>query len=450
MEGMNEVGWVQEKVGADVLMYLKWPQTDPWEALREAILPALVPALQDLGLDTVLTLSEGTRGGPMLALSPGGLILSPELLGPDQYAPPDRRWLTDFPQPLAPLALDRERRAVGIILEGLLLRRLAEQQGHAPESLPLSWWSVGAAADRVDHLVPQLGWLWQSAVGLLQQPWNSMDNHPRRGAWFFRWRRLQGRPLDIAPPPRIEPGEWVEFGQWCRDTVNGPAHDAPLPVVPARPRNAPTTLPPLSHHPTRFTAGPAGLRVSGAALSPPVRLGGNEAIVSVLGTVVGGAVQLNARPTRLLGRWCLISGQAGQRAGVAEGITLHFHRRGLLEISLGNAWVGPLGEAPALAKQIGASGRGSGRWQVQSLSETEGEGVLVLSNLDIDQINIHPRHSKMRRFALRAQKNHLERARRLLTDLSGKTLRFGMESGHLVVQGRVRDWNLLIRMKPLG
>jgi hypothetical protein len=432
-------------------MYLVWPQTDSWEALREAITPALVPALEGYTPAAPVVLVEGHPAGPELALSRTGLILSPELLGPDTHTRQDRHWLASAPEALAPLALDRWKRSTGLIAEGLLLHRMAAQLGCPPEALPLTWWTLGAAAEELDRNTPELGWLWQSAAGLLQLPWHSMDDQPRRGAWFFRWRREQGRPLLIgtAAPPLITAEEWAEFGQWCRDPRHGPAATAPLPLPVAAPRAVPTEpVPPLSHHPMRWVAGPAGLRVDGAALSPPVRLGGGEDVVTVLGAVQGGLSPLVARTAPLVGRWLLYAGHARQRPGVAEGIELHFHPGGRLEITLGNAWMGPSDSESLLTRQLGASGSGSGRWQVRSLGESDGDGVMVLSDLNIDQISVHPRRTRMRRFALPAADNHLARVRRLLDQLTDQPVTFTLVGGELVLDGELRNFTFQIRLKP--
>ena len=432
-------------------MYIKWPESEPWEALREAILPALAPALAAAPPGRTLVLREGSLDSPPLTLTRQGLILTPSLLGPDVYTGTDQHWLTQTGPALAPLALDRWRRCIGLILEGIRLHRLAEQLGVSPDALPLAWWTVGAVADEVDRAAPQLGWLWQEAAGLLMQPEVSMAAQPRRGAWFFRWRRLQGKPLPLtgATPPRLDPQEWAAFGQWCRDLQSGPAASAPLPIEPASPRAAPTEpLPPLSHHPVQWSAGPAGLRVSGAALAPRVLLGSGQEMVAVIGTVEGGRAVLSARPARPVGRWEMRSGQANQRMGVAEGIELHFLSGGRLEIVLGNAWLGPVdAESMSIARQFGASGTGSGRWQVQSLSERDGEGVLVLSELDIEQLSIHPRRKMARRFALPAQ-NQIGRVRRLLTSLSGQPVTFRLQDGELRLSGELRNYTFQIRLTP--
>jgi len=299
-------------------MYLVWPKTDPWRALQDAIAPALQPVIAASRLAAPLALATGAPGGPLLALSADGLLLSPELLGPAPHTARDQRWLSAAPPELAPLAPDRLQRCTGLIVEGILLHQLARQLGIPPASLPLQWWTIGAAAEEVDRRCPELGWLWPSAAGLLLHPWQSLLEQPRRWAWFLRWRRAQRRPLDLTTtePPVVDPHEWAQFGLWCRDTTRGPAAGAPLPLTPAPPRAAPTApLPPLSHHPLRWRAGPAGLRVQGGALAPPVCLGGGEEVITVLGAVAGGISALSSRPSRLVGRWQLRSGQAGQRRG---------------------------------------------------------------------------------------------------------------------------------------
>lgn len=433
-------------------MYLVWPKTDPWNALQDAIFPGLKPALTACGLVAPLTVAPGSAGGPLLALAADGLLLSPELLGTAQYTAADQRWLDQLPQSLAPLVPERLQRCTGLILEGILLHRLAQRLEIPPESLPIQWWTVGAVAEEVDRRCPELGWLWLSAAGLLQQPGLSMPAQPRRWAWFLRWRQAQGQPLALSTPeaPTIDPLEWARFGQWCRDAEHGPAASAPLTITPAHSRADPTMpLRPLSHHPLHWSAGPAGLRVQGATLAPPVRLGGGEEIETVLGTIDGGISVLDARPARVVGRWMMRSGQAGQRLGVAKGIELHFHPDGRLEITLSNAWMGPAdAENHAIARQLGASGIGRGRWQVLSLEAADGAGVLRLSALDINQIRLHPRRTRMRRFALPAGDGQRDRVRRLLGQLTERPIRFTLDSSGLLLSGELRNHSFQIRLTP--
>ncbi|MFT5681142.1 MAG: hypothetical protein ACI8RZ_002048 [Myxococcota bacterium] len=432
-------------------MKLLWPRTEPWEGLRDAIAPVLVPVLH--ASPTVpIALVEGSADGPDRVLSADGLILSPDLIGPQRHARRDRRWLTETPPALASLALSRQHRGAGLIAEGILLHRMAAQVGCSPADLPVSWWTLGVAADALDRQLPELGWLWQSAAGLMMEPWYSMDDQPRRGAWFLRWRRQQGRPLifDSLHAPAITAEEWAAFGQWCRDPLRGPGASAPLTLPPAPPRPIPTIpVPPLSHHPIRWSAGPAGLRVDGGVLVPPVRLAGGEDVIAVLGSVDGGVSPLSVRPARLVGRWLMRSGLAGERLGVAEGIALHFHPAGRLDITLASAWMGPADlESRTLVRQIGASGSGSGRWQVRALDPIDGFGVVTLSDLNIDQISVHPRRPRMRRFALPAADNHLTRVRRLLGQLSGRPVTFALAHGELRLDGELKNFNFQIRLTP--
>lgn len=416
------------------------------------IAPVLSPVLVDA--PTVpIALIEGREDGPFRALSADGLVLHPAVLGPATHLRRDRVWLEETAPSLAPLALSRQDRAAGLIAESVLLYRMAADLGCDPADLPLSWWTIGVAADVLDQRAPELGWLWQSAAGLVQEPWHSMSDQPRRGAWFLRWRRQQGRPLSFTSlhAPAITAEEWAAFGQWCRDAEHGPGAAAPVSLSPAPPRAAPLAeVRPLSHHPIRWNAGPAGLRVDcGGVLAPRVRLASGEDMVTVMGSVDGGVRPLNARPSRLVGRWLMLAGQAGERLGVAEGIALHFHASGRLEITLSNAWMGPADlESRALVRQLGASGSGSGRWHVRTLSDADGTGIVTLTDLTIDRISVHPRRPRMRRFALPAADNHLARVRRLLGQLAGRPVTFGMEGRELLLDGELKNFTFQIRLTP--
>ncbi len=433
-------------------MNLLWPQTDLWRRLRDVITPVLSPVLA--GASTVpIALTEGREDGPLRALSASGVLIHPALLGPDSHLSPDRTWLDSAPPALAPLALSRQQRAAGLIAEGVLLHHMATERGAAPADLPLSWWTLGFAADLVDQRVPQLGWLWQSAAGLVQEPWHAMSDQPRRGAWFLRWRRQQGRPLRFSSrhAPTISEREWAAFGQWCRDGARGPSAAAPVPLSPAPPQPAPCgAVRPLSHHPISWHAGPAGLRVDcGGVLAPRVRLAGDETMVAVMGSVDGSVSALSARPSRLAGRWLMRAGQAGERLGIAEGIALQFHTSGQLDFTLSNAWMGPTDlDSRALVKQLGASGSGSGRWHVRALRDADGAGVVTLTDLSIDRISVHPRRQRMRRFALPAAETHLTWVRRLLGQLSGRPVAFALRDQELILNGELKNFAFQIRLTP--
>ena len=111
--------------------------------------------------------------------------------------------------------------------------------------------------------------------------------------------------------------------------------------------------------------------------------------------------------------------------------------------------MGPVdSESHSITKQIGASGAGHGRWQVLSLDASDGAGVMTLSALNIDQISVHPRRTRMRRFALPAGDGQLDRVRRLLGQLTENPIQFTFQSGALLLTGTLRNHTFQVRLTP--
>ena len=138
-------------------MSLDWPESPPWSELAHAVSPALDPALDRLSL----------RPGVLPALVAGPatpsaaeLPLDPTLLGPALRTPEDEAWAESAPAGAAPLALDRFRRTIGLILEGVALRGLAEAAGEPLSRVSAHWWARGRAALAVHRADPML---WTAA-----------------------------------------------------------------------------------------------------------------------------------------------------------------------------------------------------------------------------------------------------------------------------------------------
>lgn len=434
-------------------MELIWPDAAPWRALQEAIAPILHPPPPPTGaVDLpvavgVLRVQAGDPGGPLAVLGDDGLALHPDLLGPDMHARADADWRAAVPDPaLAALALDRWRRAVGVIREAQILLGLAQQQGASPAAVARAWWLAALAAEQVDAQDPGLGWLWPDTIDLLLHPDQDPRTAPRRLAWLVRWLRAQGEPLptDLSRPPALSAARWAAFGLWCRDAAHGPSAQAPLPLPLAPPRDTlPEAALPLSLHPLRLRAGPAGLRLGDHA-APPFLAGDTEAVV-VLACGEDGILPAAPTASRFVGRWTLLSGAYGQRTGGARGVELVLLESGQVEITLANAFVGPLsGDALSLASQFGASGFGSGRWRVSRL-ETDTEGEVVLRQLNVDHLTIHPR--KGLKFALPGQ-GWQERLRAALARLHDRPLTATLLGDDLTLSCRLRDdTDLILRLQ---
>lgn len=428
-------------------MELIWPDADAWVSLQRALSPAIAhahTALPELG---AITVRPAAPDAPELALDDGVIWLRCDLLGPALHARADQDWLARSDAALAPLALDRWRRAAGLLLEGLLLHKLAALFRLAARSLPLDWRTLGWAAEQVDRLDPELGWLWQPAAGLLAQPQRSLDDAPRRGAWLLRWWAQQGQP--VAPEALraldISPAAWAAFGRWSRDLAHGPAASCPIPLPLAGGAPLPDRADALSHHPVTLAPGAAGLRVHSPHLPAPVRLAAGHGETLLLAAAAAGPLSMTAQPEPLVGGWTLASGELGQRVGAARGVELTLQADGRVEISLANAFLGPVsGDVLSLASRLGASGFGGGRWRTTELGEQPGTGTLVFSGLSVDHLTIHPR--KGLKFALPGQAWQ-ERLTGALDRLNDRPLAYTVREGELRLRAPLRSGELLLRLE---
>jgi len=402
-----------------------------------------------LGLsDSLPPLREGAPG-VLFALSPEGIALDPGLLGPGLHHPGDARWVEDNPA-LVGLALDRWRRTSGAVLEALLLWKQARMQEISPGRLPLSWWNVGFAAEQIDRAAPHLGWLWPEAADLLRLPQQGVMSAPRRAAWYFRWRSLLeqdgARRLSLNAPA-VPEERWLQFGEWCRDRARGPSGQAPLQLPLASPSTALRwTAAPMSHHPVALQAGPGGLFHGGAHLR--AALSGGEQRTVVAGALAGGAVTLRPRVCGPLGTWTLLDGSIGGRVGAARGIEISFRDDGRLQVTLADAFAGPpTGDILGLADRFGVSGEGWGRWRV-SEARGEGSGSLILRELEVGQVTLHPR--RRHRFALPAE-NWMGPVRRVLEMLDGAPLTFEITRAEgretLALRGEVSEREICLNLR---
>jgi hypothetical protein len=328
-----------------------------------------------------------TGSGPPSQLVADQIVLHPDLLGPDLLAGPDRH------RPPA-LALDRFRRATGLVVEGALVHASAQATDLPVEAIRDAWWAVGPAAEAVDRAAPALGWLWPSLADLLAHPTTSMAAHPRRAAWWFRYLDgAGGRPDD---PSQVPAPAWAAFGAWLRDRARGPLATCPLPMDLASacaPGDAPETLASLSHLPLLLPGGSQGARWSagGGHLHGDVAAPAGGAARAVLGAVAPAAPGLQAQPPGPVGTWALASGHFGARVGAARGVELRLADDGTAELTGADAFVGPpTRELLAMAEQFGVSGSATGTWRLLGVDGSGAGGRLAVRGLDGDAA-VHPR-----------------------------------------------------------
>ena len=425
-----------------------WPQTAPWQSLLAQIVPAIHAIALELPEPTIpLHARVGpTRGQPTLLVD-GGLLLDEALLGPALHHPADATWAERAPVGCAPLALDRWRRATGGVLEAGILASLAEQLG---EAVLGQWWALGWAAELVDRAAPALGWLWPAAVDLLTRSHEGLDALPRASAWLFRWRREQGVPLAPEAVADLPLSDWADFFSWIRDPNHGPGARAPLPLEVGSPRAiGPWQAPPRAALPTRIEAPLSGLRLKLEGTSPAFIRGKTAYAAGEIDTVLlvapeGGKVDLQARPAGPVGRWAVVAGSIPSRIYAARGIEVELRADGRAEVVLADAFVGPpTDDAIDMARRMGASGSGHGRWRVSSL--TEGGGELCFDKLVLDDVTVHPRLTGG--FALPADA-WLGPVKRVLEAMAGARFQWRQEGARLLLTGRVAGMPVEIEARP--
>lgn len=427
-------------------MSLSWPETDPWPQLLAAIQPALGPALAALEHrpEAPPPVLPGEAGVPC-RVDDSGIHLDPALLGPGLRHPLDEAWLTRAPAGTEVLALDRFRRTAGLVLEALVVWGLAEEHELPVADLAACWWARALAAEAADRADPHLGWLWPEAVDLLQRPEVSLADAPRRGGWFARWRREQGRPLQLSglEAPVVHEAEWQAFGAWIRDASHGPGSRCPVPLPAAtRPSGAGEQAAPLSHRLVRFEAPPAGLWLQGPGLPDGLGLAGGECRTVLVGSVAGGTTSVEARSGGPVGTWTVEAGSGGGRLFAAQGLDLRLGVDGGVELVADNAFAGPVDDDMLkLARQFGATGSGTGRWRVTAAGLEE--GGLVFDELTLSDVTIHPRMS--RNFALPG-KGWLGPVRRIFEVMQGAPLRYRLTGDTLELEGEVRGYEVSLRL----
>ena len=410
---------------------LDWPTRGPAHPQVHAIAADAEAILGRTGVPVPpLRVVVSGSGGPCQLV--GDLIVLDEaLIGPDLHVGGDAARLASAPA----LALDRFRRATGLVVEGALMHAAARDLEMPVEGIRGAWWAVGPAAEAVDRAAPELGWLWSDLADLLAEPGSSVAAHPRRAAWWFRY--LDGRGARPADTTRVDATEWARFGHWVRDLGAGPAAGCPVPLERA-PAQPPPTLPvvaeSLSHHVFALPGGAVGARwtTTPGELAGTVAAAAGGSALAVLGNVSAAPIALVAQHPGPVGPWALASGHFGARVGAARGIELHLGPDGTAELTGADAFVGPpTREVLALADQFGVSGSATGRWRLTQLAADGQRGQLVLQGLDGDAA-VHPR--KGGGFALPAG-DWLQPVRAVLGMLDGRPLDWRFDpAGRLILR----------------
>jgi hypothetical protein len=248
--------------------------------------------------------------------------------------------------------LDRWRRAMGCVLEGVAWSQLAAQ------GLPRTpgWWQ-GAAVAMADEAAPYLGLLQSARVGAVER-----GSVAGRGAALLFGRNADQQALAWSRELRqAEVLSRLEAGL----SASGLAIDGdprPLPCHAA------------AFELCRIVATRQGVL---AEVDWPV---GKEPVAWVSLT----PAELSLRAAAVEGRWDLASTEVGGQILGARGVTLRFYRNGRADLLFADAFVGPL-EALELARQMGHSGMSSGTWQAL------GPGRIRFGAFSASPISMHQR-----------------------------------------------------------
>ncbi len=327
-------------------------------ALLEPVQDVLKKATRLLPGGAPVAVRVGSLGRPYLVGTSHTpeVVLDRSLLGPELHVP----WepCTELPP------LDRWRRALACVLEGCALVELARRSEAIPDLDDWRW--VGAAIYAADMVAPDVHLALPDLAVALSS--GDLGAHPRAGVVaYLAWRQAGVDPITQAQY-LIEGGvvsgqEWLKLGGWVFDT-RGPMSRLPQPVTPVAPVDIPATLPPWSWRMLRVPAhrrggfvevdGPGAVHSPWAPAAEPLR------------TLAGspeGSSRLTPSPGGPVGAWEVASAEAfGQIVG-ARGIRFDVRSDGRLELTLADAFVGPLA-AVAMADELGTSGVTEGSWAV--------------------------------------------------------------------------------------
>ncbi|NCG20146.1 MAG: hypothetical protein GWP91_14145 [Rhodobacterales bacterium] len=259
--------------------------------------------------------------------------------------------------------LDRWRRAAGSVLESVALLGMSKQLRRSPGR---DWRWQGAAIDLVDQACPELELAQPDVAEAIRL--GDPGRHPRTGVVVFRAWRHQGVPMAERRKYLLEGGvvsakEWAEIGLWV---MSGLGAGAALPVlVPSVSAvDVPAGLTPWSWRRLSVPPHVRGGYVAGTGdvlIAQPWAKGG-EALKTLAACTaqLGEALPESGGP---LGQWEIASAQGFGQVMGARGVQFDFKSSGVLQLTLADAFVGPLA-ALAMAEEMGTSGVANGSWRV--------------------------------------------------------------------------------------
>lgn len=305
------------------------------------------------------------------------VLLSQGLAGPDMHHPLEGE---------GSLRLDRWRRVIACILEGVVLVALADACSRSADLADWRW--VGLAVELADHACPDLQLGLADLVRAAEVGCPGED--PRQGIGVYRALRRRGddpmrTACDWITGARALTGEdWLEAGAFVVGA--GLAAEVGVPVDVRSAVDVPVSdVPAWSWLRLDVPAHRRGGEViahGGAVVGQAWAKGGER-----LKTLAGALDARGSLKTGIggpAGTWENVSAHGfGQPFGV-RGITWTLRPDGGLELLLADAFAGPV-EALEMAGSVGTSGVVPGRWSVG------GERALRFSQLVTSHLTMHGR-----------------------------------------------------------
>ncbi len=311
--------------------------------------------------------------GPPLRIAVGGargfaeldgevLVLSAALAGPGMAHP-------DEP---ALLGLDRWRRALSCVLEGVVLRAL----GGAGD-----WRSVGLAVHLADRAVPEAGLAAPDLA--IAFGTGDLGRRPRAGVAAYRAVAARGDdPWEVGQrwiSDGVDPDAFLALGVWAL----GAQGRLEVPVDRVAAADVPLELEPWTWRPVAVPAHPRGglvrttgdarIAVAWAEADRPLRT------LAAAGARGGALTPAVGFPS---GTWDVASARVLGQVFGARGVAFDCDASGALRIVLADAFVGPV-QALAMAETVGTSGVVTGRWKVA------GPGLLRFARIVNPGLTMH-------------------------------------------------------------
>ncbi|MBT3222138.1 MAG: hypothetical protein HN348_23945, partial [Proteobacteria bacterium] len=395
------------------------------KAILEPVWTMLERASVGLEQTPLLTVCVGDVDG-FSRLVGHTLVLSEHLAGPGVYHPDE--------SPLLP-PLDRWRRSTACVLEAVATLLMAEASQKEPGD---NWLWHGGAAFMVAGVAPELRHSLPDLALAISE--GDLVTHSRAGvAAMYAWQAQGHDPWQrlwyAIGGGVISDDEWLALGEWVFDSASGAPALLPVAIPRKSARDVPFELGPWSWQPVVVPAHHRGgkIRVDGqGAVAEP--WGRADKPLATLAASTGGcSFQPDiGGPT---GSWEVSSAQGFGQVMGARGIGFVFKASGAVEITMADAFVGPLAALP-MAEQVGTSGVATLTWHVS------GAHQLRFANINTRGLTMHGRQEDQ--FMMPAKGFGIGE---WLTALQDGLWWWEQKRGRLVLRGTMMDGQVEVRLR---